>query len=98
MEVHGNPRASTLPKMNPEVSFRESTSPCYIVGPLVLICREKFLLGSVLRHPDCSLEARYPPHNLEKARLLNLKSYTKDSREKIAQEYAPDNRTKGQYV
>jgi hypothetical protein len=50
---------STLPKMNAEVSIRASTNPCNIVGSGVLLCREKFLLGNVLRRPEFSLEARY---------------------------------------
>ena len=50
---------STLPKMHPEGSIRASTNPCNIVGLLVLYSRETFLLGHVLRRPECSLEARY---------------------------------------
>jgi hypothetical protein len=55
----GASQRSTLPKMNAEVSVRASANPCMTTGLLVVLCREKFLLGSVLRYPECSLEARY---------------------------------------
>ncbi len=50
---------STWLKMIAEVSVGVQTSPCNIVGLLVLHCREKFLLGNALRRPEFSLEAHY---------------------------------------
>jgi len=42
-----------------DVSVRAQANPCNSVDSLMFLCREKFLLGHVLRRQESSLEARY---------------------------------------
>src|SRR5260370_14596109 len=76
MEVHGSPRGSTLPKMNAEVSVRAQTNPCNIMGLLVLLCREKVLLGSVLKLSKGARDTRHYAKECAINPPLSVQSYT----------------------